>query len=702
MDYFECAIGITLKEEIKKTNRKLMKKYFTAILIFAISINLNAQNKLTPELLWKLGRVSDVQLSPDGKTILFGITYYNLEENKGNRDLYSIPVSGGKPKKLTDTKGSEYNAVWRPDGKKIAYISAESGSVQIWEMNPDGSGKKQISNIEGDINGFAYSPSMNNLLFIKDVKLDTTVNDLYPDLPKANAMLFSNLMYRHWDSWTDFSYSHVCVAPYDTVAGKISQYTDIMKGERFDSPLTPDGGMEQIAWSPDGKLIAYTCKKLHGKEEALSTNSDIYIYNLLTKQTTNISEGMYGYDQDPAFSQDGKKIVWSSMKTAGFESDKKRIMLYDFATRQYSDLSENFDQSSSNFKWDTQNKNIIYFISGYHATFQIYSIDITTKKITQITKGIHDYTELSAAGKSLVGAKMSMSLPTEIFRIDLVVPGIKETQVTFTNKEILDEIKLGKVEERWITTTDNKKMLTWVIYPPYFDKTKKYPALLYCQGGPQSSVSQFWSYRWNFQMMAANDYIVVAPNRRGLPTFGQEWNDEISQDYGGQNMKDYLTAIDTVSSEPYVDKEHLGAVGASYGGYSVYWLAGNHNKRFKAFIAHCGMFDFESWYGSTEEMWFANHDLGGAYWKIPKPKSYEFSPNKFVGKWDTPILVIEGGYDFRIPYTQGMEAFDAAQLQGIPSEFLFFPEESHFVLKPQNSVLWQRTFFVWLDKWLKK
>ncbi|NTW32443.1 MAG: S9 family peptidase [Bacteroidetes bacterium] len=693
-----------------------MKKYFLSILILAISINLNAQKKiLTPELLWKLGRVSDVQLSPDGKTILFGTTYYNLSENKGNRDLYTISTDGGKAVKLTDTKENEFNAIWRPDGKKIGYISTQSGTAQIWEMNADGSDKKQITFFDDDINGFAYSPALNNILLIKNVKLDKTVNDLYPDLPKANAMLFDDLLYRHWDTWTDYSYSHVFYAPYDSSSQKVGAETDIMKEEKFDSPLTPDGGMEQITWSNDGNMIAYTCRKLHGKEEALSTNSDIFIYNIKTKETKNISNGMPGYDQDPVFSPDSKKIVWSSMKTAGFESDKKRIMLYDFVSGQHTDLSEKFDQSSSNFRWDPIDNNTIYFISGINATYQIYSINIVSKKITQITKERFDYTELAVATEKaskskkvntlIVGAKMSMCMPTEIFKIQSGIGKTKdkfiETQLSFTNKSILDSIKLATIEERWITTTDNKKMLVWVIYPPYFDKAKKYPALLYCQGGPQSAVSQFFSYRWNFQMMAANDYIIVAPNRRGLPTFGQEWNDQISLDYGGQNMKDYLTAIDSVSKEPFVDKNNLGAIGASYGGYSVYWLAGNHNKRFKAFIAHCGMFNFESWYGSTEELWFANHDLGGAYWKKPRPKSYDFSPHNFVGNWDTPILVIEGGNDFRIPYTQGMEAYDAAQIQGIPSKFLYFPEETHFILKPQNSVLWQRVFFEWLDKWLK-
>lgn len=672
-----------------------------------------SQNVITPELLWKLGRVSEARISPDGKNVLYGITYYNLEENKGNRDLYIVPVDGGTPKKITDTKESEYNAIWRPDGKKIGYISSKSGSMQVWEMNPDGSGKKQISQLPNDINGFEYSPKGDKILFTMDVKCDSTVQDLYPDLPKANAMLFDDLMYRHWDSWTDYSVSHIFYAAYDTIKESMGIATDIMKNEFFDSPLTPDGGMEQICWSPDGNFIAYTCKKLKGRKEALSTNSDIFLYDLKNKTTTNISQSNYGYDMDPVFSPDGKKIVWNSMKTPGFEADKRRIMLYDADSKTLTDLSENFDQSATNFHFDPLEPDIIYFISGINATYQIYRVNIKTKKIEQITKGIHDYTDFELANDNsgivsgifpnpkIIGTKMSMSMPTEIFKLVYGKEGYKENQITFTNKEILSKVSLATVEERWITTTDNKKMLTWVILPPDFDKTKKYPAILYCQGGPQSAVSQFFSYRWNFQIMAANGYIVVAPNRRGLPTFGQEWNDEISQDYGGQNMKDYLSAIDSVSEEPYVDKDHMGAVGASYGGFSVYWLAGNHNKRFKAFIAHCGMFNFESWYGSTEEMWFANYDLGGPYWKKPQPKSYSFSPHKFVGNWDTPILIIEGGNDFRIPYTQGLEAFNAAQLQGIPSELLYFPEETHFVLKPQNSVLWQRVFFKWLDRWLK-
>ncbi len=676
---------------------KLRTLLLSTMVVFLAHFS-HSQNKVTPEFLWKLGRVSDIQLSPDNTTLLYGVTNYNIEANKGNRDLYVLSVNGGEPKKVTDFKGSEINGLWRPDGKKIGFLSAESGEMQIWEMNPDGTNKIQISKVDGGVDGFIYSPDLKHIIFVARVKLDKTVRDTYKDLPKADARIIDDLLYRHWDSWSDYSYSHVFVANYES--NTLNGIADIMKDEKFDAPLSPDGGMEQIAVSPDGKTIVYTCRKLHGKQEALSTNSDIYAYNIDTKATQNLTSGNLGYDQDPVFSPDGTKLIYSSMKTPGYESDKHRLMLYDFASKTSTDLSLNFDQSSSNYKWSSDN-NTVYFISGINATYQLYSVNLKTNKINQITTGKHDYTELCVGKNGLFACKMSMSFPTEIFKIEKTKKSYNETQLSFTNKELLSHVKMGEVEERWVTTTDNKKMLVWVIFPPDFDKTKKYPALLYCQGGPQSAVSQFFSYRWNFQIMAANDYVVVAPNRRGLPTFGQEWNDEIAGDYAGQNMKDYLSAIDSISKEPYVNASKLGCVGASYGAFSVYWLAGNHNKRFKAFLAHCGMFNLESWYGTTEEMWFANHDLGGAYWDKNKPKIYDLSPHKFVGKWDTPIMVVHGANDFRIPFTEGMQAFDAAQLQSIPSRFLYFPEESHFVLKPQNSILWQREFFRWFDTWLK-
>ncbi len=654
-------------------------------------------DKITPEFLWQLGRAGDIKISPDGTKVLYGVTTYSISANKGNRELYVISVDGGEPKRLTETPNSEFNAIWRPDGKKIGYISAEGGTPQIWEMNPDGTEKVKISNIASGVNGFAYSPTMKNILFTTEVKLDATVQDTYPDLPEANAMIYTELMYRHWDAWSDQSYSHIFVLSYPIPA--VNQGKDIMPNERWDAPITPDGGMEQVAWDNTGNKIAYTSKKSFGKEYATSTNSDIYLYDLVSDKTTNISAPNPGYDMDPVFSPDGKYIVWNSMKTAGFESDKKRIIIYNLATSKAEDFSANFDQSSSSFVWSNDSKSL-YFISGIHATYQLYQLEIGKKKITQITQGRHDYTELQfAKNNKLIGSKMSMSMPSEIFSIE-VKTGV-EKQISNVNTEKMARVAKGKVEERWIETTDGKKMLTWVIYPPNFDPNIKYPTLLYTQGGPQSAISQFWSYRWNFQIMAANGYIIVAPNRRGLPTFGQEWNDQISQDYGGQNQVDCLTAIDTLCKEPFVNKDKLGAVGASYGGFSVYWLAGNHNKRFKAFISHCGMFNFESWYGTTEESFFANHDLGGAYYNKNRPKSYDFSPHRFIGNWDTPILVIHGGNDFRIPYTEGMQAFNAAQMKDIPSKFLFFPEESHFVLKPQNSILWQREFFKWFDSYLK-
>jgi len=651
---------------------------------------------ITPEVLWSFGRLSDPNLSPDKSKILYGVTYYDIEKNKGSRDLYYIPVSGGDPVNLTRSSGSEYSGTWCPDGNKIGYLSAQSGSMQLWEMDPDGSNVKQVTGIDGDISGFKYSPDQSKILFIKSVKLDQDIHDLYPDLPLANARIEDDLMYRHWDSWHDYTYSHIFIADYND--GEISNQVDIMEGERFDTPMKPFGGLEQVNWDPEGNKIAYTCKKLFGKAYATSTNSDIYIYDINTGETINLTEGKMGYDRNPVYSPDGTKIAWESMERDGYEADLNRLFVYDFASSSVRDYSLDFDQNVGGLVW-TEDSKTIYFTSDHFAEFQIYKLDINSGEIFQVTNGIHNFLSVIPAGDILIGQKQSMSKPTEIFSIN--PENGNETQITFTNKNILDQLNLGSVEKRWVKTTDNKEMLVWIIYPPHFDKNKKYPALLYCQGGPQSSVSQFFSYRWNFQMMAANDYIIVAPNRRGLPSFGREWNEQISKDYGGQNMKDYFSAIDEIKKEPYVDENNLGAVGASYGGFSIFWIAGNHNKRFKALIAHDGIFNFESMYGSTEELFFVNWDIGGPYWENDIENCYDASPHNFVQNWDTPILIIHGEKDFRIPVTQAMNAFTAAQLSNIPSKFLYYPEENHWVLSPQNGILWQRTFFGWLDQWLK-
>jgi dipeptidyl aminopeptidase/acylaminoacyl peptidase len=653
--------------------------------------------KLTPEILWKYGRVGDAQLSPDGSTVIYNVTRYNVPTNKSITDIWKVPTTDGEPEKLTGSDGNYQNPRWNPAGTKIGYLSSQSGSSQLWEMNPDGTGAVRKSDFLSDINNFEYSPDGSKILFTSDVKIDKTTTDIYPDLPLANVKIIDDLMYRHWNDWSDYKYSHIFIAPLKD--GMITDATDIMKEEPWDTPLSPYFDASEISWSPDGKMIAYTCKKMKGKEFSISTNSDIYLYDLESGSTDNLTKGMSGYDKYPVFSNNSGMIAWQSMETPGYEADKERLFMMDLTTGEKKYLTRNLDQNAANFIWD-ENDQKIYFISGYHATYQIYCVDLKSGDIKPITKGWHDYISLSLKGNIMVGTKMSMSMAPEVFRINPETG--EETQLTFTNKNIYDNIKMARIEERWIKTTDKKDMLVWVIYPPDFDTLKQYPALLYCQGGPQSAVSQFFSFRWNFQIMAANDYIIVAPNRRGLPTFGQEWNDQIAGDYGGQNMKDCLTAIDVLKKEPCIDENRLGAVGASYGGYAVLWLAGHHDGRFKAFISHCGVFNFESDYGTTEELFFVNHDYEGPYWEKPQPRSYQFSPHLAVQNWDTPILIITGQNDFRIPYTQSMEAFNAAQVRGIPSKLLFFPDESHWVLKPQNSILWQREFFGWLDKWLKQ
>lgn len=655
---------------------------------------------MTPEVLWSFGRLGDVQVSPDGAKILYGVSYYSIEQNKGNRELFVMNIDGTEKKQLTHTPESEFNAIWHPNGKQIVYLSSESGTVQAWMINQDGTNKKQISEVEDGFSGLCFSPTGDKVFLLKDVKIDKNTQDVYSDLDKADGKIITDLMYRHWDVWEDGSYSHVFVA--DFIGDKISNEYDIMEGEPFDSPLTPFGGIEDVSWSPDGKSIAYTCKKLKGKAYTLSTNSDVYLYNLEAGESKNMTEGMMGYDKSPFFSPDGKKMYWLSMERAGFEADKDRLFELDMETGEKKYLTEHFDYSPFSMVWDDSGESM-YFVAGVMATFQIYNLNMATKEILAITQGQHDYHSVAFVDDKLIATRVDMTKPQEIYSIDLSTKEVAE--LSFENKHLLDQLVMPTVEKRWIKTTDNKDMLTWVIYPPNFDKAKKYPAILYCEGGPQSPLSQFWSYRWNFSMMASNGYIIVAPNRRGTLTMGQQWTDEISKDNSGQAMKDLLRAIDVVKEDSFVDEDKLAAIGASFGGFSVNWLAGNHEGRFKAFISHCGVFNSEMEYMTTDEMFFDNWEKGGAPWEKDNKvamKSYSGSPHNFVKNWDTPIMIIHGEHDYRIPYTQGMAAFNSAQLLGIPSKLLFFPSETHWVVKPQNGILWQREFKGWLDKWLKE
>ena len=654
---------------------------------------------MTPELLHSFGRVGSVEVSPDKTHILYQVTYVSIPQNKTNAELFIMKSDGTDKKQLTITNTQETNPQWIENGRKIAFLSNESGTSQLWTINPDGGGMTQVSHLKEGIDGFTFSPDGSRVLFIQSVKSTTTPGEQYADLPQASGRVVDELMYKHWDHWVE-SMAHPFVADVD--GNKLTNIKDMLEGEPYESPLAPFGGMEQLAWSPDSKTIAYTSRKKSGKAYALSTNSDIYFYDLASGVTSNMTEGMEGYDVNPQFSPDGHHLAWQSMERDGYESDKNRLFVMDLTTGEKNYVTENFDYNTDAFAWNSDNKTI-WMVAPVQGTTQLYKADITLREVSPLTRGMHDYTSVALGNGKLIAKRQSLSQPTEIYAVDIATG--EAVDLSQENKEMLAQMRMGKVEERWIDTSDGKKMLTWVVYPPDFDPTKQYPALLYCQGGPQSMVSQFWSYRWNLQMMAANGYIVVAPNRRGLPGFGQEWLEQISGDYGGQNMKDYLSAIDTLAREPYVDETRLGCTGASYGGFSVYWLAGNHEGRFKAFLSHAGIFNLEAQYLETEKMWFANGDLGGSFWdksNATAQRTYENSPHHFVERWDTPIMITHGEKDYRILASQGMMAFNAAQLRGIPSRMLIFPDENHWIAKPQNGILFQREFFRWFDQWLKE
>ena len=660
--------------------------------------------KLTPEALWAMGRIGSSSVSPDGKQIAYTVSYYSVKENKSHTVIYVMNAGGTNNLLLTHTADSEVEPTWIKGGSKIAFLTAASGSMQIWEMNPDGSERKQLSSYEGGIEGFKFSPDESKVLFISQVKYGQRTSDIYPDLDKASGKVINDLMYKHWDEWVE-SIPHPFVASFD--GNQVGTATDILKDEPYESPMKPFGGIEQLAWSNDSKQIAYTCRKKTGLEYSVSTDSDIYLYNTETGETRNLckedaTDKNLGYDTNPKFSPDGKSIAWQSMERDGYESDRNRLCVMDLKSGEKTYVTEAFQSGVDDYCWAPDGKTL-YFVGVWHATSMVHSTNLKGE-VKQLTDGMYDYTSVAMLNnKQLLTKRHSLSEADELFTVDLKKKNTV-TRITKENDQIFSQLQMGKVEARWTKTVDGKDMLSWVVYPANFNPNKKYPTLLFCQGGPQSPVSQFWSYRWNLQLMAANDYIIIAPNRRGLPGFGMEWLEDISTNYGGHCMDDYLSAIDDIAKEPYVDKDRLGCVGASFGGYSVYWLAGHHNKRFKAFIAHDGFFNMEQQYLETEELWFTNWDLGGAYWEKNNPavqRSYANSPHLFVDKWDTPILCIHGEKDFRILASQGMAAFNAAKLRGVPAQLLIFPDENHWVLKPQNGILWQRTFFAWLDKWLK-
>lgn len=652
---------------------------------------------LTPEKLWELKRVSGEALSRDGKFVYYGVSIPNVKDNKFERNIFRVSIDGGSETQITKSEGSESGVLFT-NNNKILY----SYKGQVYQANADGSEAKPITKNEVDYGNIKLSPDGKKILFTRDVKINKTLKEAYPDLDKANAMITDNLMYRHWDSFEDEKVSHLFVADFN--GASISNEKDLTPNEPYDVPQMPMGGAEDFTWSPDGAYVLYVSKKLSGKDYAISTNTDVYMYNLSTNATTNLSEGMKGYDMAPQVSADGKTIYWLSMEREGFEADKNDLIAYDVATKTKTNATKTWDNTIEDYAIGKDGKTV--FVGAYtQGTKQIFAVDPTMKKMAaaaprQVTIGDFDIASIvGVTENALVVTRTDFNHAPELYNVKIADGSMK--QITHANDDAYSKLSMCTWEKRWITTTDNQKMLVWVIMPPNFDSKKKYPALLYCQGGPQSALSQFYSFRWNFQLMASQGYIVIAPNRRGMPGHGVKWNEAISGDWGGQPIRDYLTATDSLAKEPFIDRTRIGAVGASYGGYSVYMLAGIHQNRFKTFIAHCGLFDLKSWYGTTEEMWFANWDIGGNYWTRPVPASYEKSdPINYVANWNKPIMVIHGGHDYRVPENQGMEAFQIAQLKGLKSRFLYFPEEGHWILQPQNGLLWQREFFKWLNETL--
>ncbi|MFI3286482.1 MAG: S9 family peptidase [Rikenellaceae bacterium] len=661
---------------------------------------------LTPEVMWKMARLGSSSLNSAGDKLLYTLSEYSMEENRGVTAIYVEDVATKKISQLTSYDSTNISPMWSADGSKIYFMSNRSGSMQVWSMSPVGDDLCRVTEYEKGVEGFGVSPRGDKMFYVQPVKVaDRTSADFHKDMPKSNARIYDDLMVRHWSYWDEGEYLHIFVADIDMQKGSANEGVDIIGANAaWDTPLAPYFDMAEIAWSNSGDKLAYTCKPLVGSQYAVSTDSDIYVYDVESARTENICKSadraaFVGYDKYPVWSPDDSSLAFISQHRAGNESDKARLFVYDFAAKSMSNVTESFDYNAFNVIWDGEEQ--LYFLSPIEATHQLCRVSLNGV-VNVITHGDHDINAVSIAGDTAIAEVTKISQATELYEINLSTGAMN--QFSNVNQDIYDNITMGEVQKRWVETTDGEKMLTWVILPPNFDPNKKYPTLLYCQGGPQSVVSQFWSYRWNFQVMAAQGYVVVAPNRRGLPSFGQEWLDQISGDYSGQNIQDYLSAIDDVAQEAWVDADKLGCVGASYGGYSVYYLAGVHEDRFKCFISHCGIFNFESMYGETEELFFVNNDYGGAYWESENPtavRSYENSPHKLVSAWNTPIMIVTGENDFRIPYTQSLQAFTAARMRGIDARLVEFTDEGHQVFKPQNSLVWNREFFGWLDKYLK-
>ena len=714
-----------------------------AALLTASAGSLNAQEKvnigksnitlksdlMTPEALWAMGRISAYAPSKGGQKIAYQVGYYSVKENKSHHVLYMMNADGTGQQLLTTDAENETDPSWL--GDRLAYLRGG----EIWTMNADGTDRRQLSHTDGSVEGYKFSPDGSQVILLKSLPFHEVIKENPADLPKATGRLVTDLMYRHWDHYVE-SIQHPFVA--QVTASGIGAGKDLLEGEPYECPMEPFGGIEQLDWSPDSKCIAYTCRKKTGVLYSISTDSDIYLYEVATGKTRNLCkpEGYQapkvdvtktlrnqavnatdnlqnnpGYDQNPQFSPDGKYVAWQSMARDGYEADRNRLCVYELATGKKQYLTEKFDSDVDAFCWSDTKDAMIYFTGVWHGTFNLYSIS-KKGELKQLTDLVADFGSLQMLGdgKRIVAERHDYTAPADLY---MVTPNSKNPQkttvqqLTYENKHLLDQLAKPTVERRWVKTTDGNDMLSWVILPPHFDPNKKYPTLLFCEGGPQSPVSQFWSYRWNFMIMAAHGYVIVAPNRHGLPGFGSEWCEEISGDWTGQCMEDYLVAIDDAANNlPYVDKDRLGAVGASFGGFSVYYLAGHHDKRFKCFIAHDGAFNLEAMYTETEENWFSNWEYDDAFWNKDQTanarKTYANSPHRFVDKWDTPILCIHGEKDYRINATQGMSAFNAARMRGIEAQLLIFPDENHWVLKPQNGILWQRTFFNWLDRWLKK